>query len=60
MEAPSSPEDEPRKKRGAKTTFSFDSSGWMYCYHLGVARYLQMHVLPKLPANRVAFSGSSG
>jgi len=58
-----SSDDEPavqRGKRPAKTTFSFDSSGWMYVYHLGVAQYLQKHVLPTLPADRVAFSGSSG
>ena len=47
-------------RRGAKATFSFDSSGWMYVYHLGVAQYLQTHVLPSLDADRVAFSGSSG
>ncbi len=27
---------------------------------VGVAQYLQQHVLPKLPPDRVAFSGSSG
>ena len=43
-----------------KTTFSFDSSGWMYVYHLGAAQYLQQHVLPRLPEDRCAFSGSSG
>ena len=32
----------------------------MYVYHLGAAQYLQKHVLPLLPADRVAFSGSSG
>ena len=49
-----------RARQRSKTTFSFDSSGWMYVYHLGVAQYLQKHVLPTLPADRVAFSGSSG
>ena len=43
-----------------KTTFSFDSSGWLYVYHLGAARYLQQHILPHLPPESVAFSGSSG
>ena len=52
--------EQPLPKRGAKCTFSFDSSGWMYVYHLGVAQYLQQHVLPLLPPERVAFSGSSG
>jgi hypothetical protein len=47
-------------KRVAKCTFSFDSSGWLYVYHLGVAQYLQKHVLPLMPPDRVAFSGSSG
>ena len=44
----------------SRLTFSFDSSGWLYVYHLGVAHYLQRHVLPHLEAERVAFSGSSG
>ena len=43
-----------------KLTFSFDSAGWLYVYHLGAAQYLQRHVLPLLPPDSVAFSGSSG
>ena len=27
---------------------SFDSCGWLYLYQLGVARYLELHVLPQL------------
>ena len=54
------PEVRVPEKHPAKTTFSFDSSGWLYVYHLGVAQYLQKHILPKLPADRVACSGSSG
>ena len=38
----------------SRLTFSFDSSGWLYVYHLGVAHYLQRHVLPHLEAERVA------
>ena len=56
--APPEPAATPAKQR--KVTFSFDSSGWMYVYHFGAAQYLQKHVLPLLPADRVAFSGSSG
>lgn len=43
-----------------RLTFSFDSSGWLYMYHLGVAQYLQRHLLPYLSPDDVAFSGSSG
>lgn len=48
------------KSSTRKLTFSFDSSGWMYVYHLGAAQYLQQWILPQLPPERVAFSGSSG
>ena len=43
-----------------KAIFSFDSSGWMYIYHLGAARYLQKQILPRMQEDSVAFSGSSG
>lgn len=43
-----------------RLTFSFDSSGWLYLYHLGVAYYIQNELLPHLPDDRLAFSGSSG
>eukprot|EP00928_Gymnodinium_smaydae_P049293 TRINITY_DN33075_c0_g1_i1.p1 TRINITY_DN33075_c0_g1~~TRINITY_DN33075_c0_g1_i1.p1 ORF type:complete len:714 (+),score=62.25 TRINITY_DN33075_c0_g1_i1:199-2142(+) len=53
-----------------RVTFCFDSSGWLYCYHFGVAMWLAEHVLPKdLKAGDaesdkypkgVAFSGASG
>jgi len=43
-----------------RLTFSFDSSGWLYLYHLGVAYYIQKKLLPHLPDDRLAFSGSSG
>ena len=48
------------ERGGRLTTFSFDSSGWMYVYHFGAAQYLQQHILPHLPPDGVAFSGSSG
>ena len=32
----------------------------MYVYHFGAALYIQKHILPLLPKERVAFSGSSG
>ncbi len=57
MTMPMPPSSPPTSRR---LTFSFDSSGWLYLYHLGVAKYLQNHVLPRLPADNVAFSGSSG
>uniref|UniRef100_A0A7S2X7T1 PNPLA domain-containing protein n=1 Tax=Lotharella oceanica TaxID=641309 RepID=A0A7S2X7T1_9EUKA len=43
-----------------RLVFSFDSSGWFYVYHYGVAKYLQAHVLPHLQKEQTAFSGSSG
>ena len=38
---------------------SFDSCGWLYCYQLGAARYLEQQLLPGLGADGSAFSGSS-
>jgi len=52
-----------------KLTFCFDSSGWLYCYHFGVAHWIQEHMLSNIThANAttdafpksLAFSGSSG
>mmetsp|Transcript_41901 Transcript_41901/g.89950 ORF Transcript_41901/g.89950 Transcript_41901/m.89950 type:complete len:769 (+) Transcript_41901:188-2494(+) len=52
-----------------RVTFSFDSCGWLFVYHFGVAaflsEYLGLEVDPqnpdKLPASKhIAFSGSSG
>eukprot|EP00299_Pterocystis_sp_00344_P009922 c4322_g1_i1.p1 GENE.c4322_g1_i1~~c4322_g1_i1.p1 ORF type:complete len:463 (+),score=102.20 c4322_g1_i1:598-1986(+) len=40
--------------------FSFDSSGWGYVYHFGVAKYISDHVVPRYPSSKIAFSGSSG
>ncbi|CAE7694505.1 Elovl7 [Symbiodinium pilosum] len=53
-----------------KISIAFDSSGWLYCYHFGVAAWLREHLMPedlkpedadteKFP-NHLAFSGSSG
>lgn len=55
---------------GNRLTFCFDSCGWLYCYHFGVAKYIQEHLIPegldaadaetdKFPRG-LAFSGSSG
>eukprot|EP00927_Polykrikos_kofoidii_P029843 TRINITY_DN25733_c0_g1_i1.p1 TRINITY_DN25733_c0_g1~~TRINITY_DN25733_c0_g1_i1.p1 ORF type:complete len:1041 (-),score=88.12 TRINITY_DN25733_c0_g1_i1:1-3123(-) len=57
-------------QEGDRLTFRFDSSGWFYVYHFGVATWLREHILPenmspddavtdKYP-HGVAFSGSSG
>jgi len=53
-----------------KVTLCFDSCGWLYCYHFGVAQWIQEHMLPKdltcaeAETDRypqgLAFSGSSG
>eukprot|EP00300_Choanocystis_sp_HF-7_P042563 c9300_g1_i1.p1 GENE.c9300_g1_i1~~c9300_g1_i1.p1 ORF type:complete len:607 (+),score=87.90 c9300_g1_i1:22-1842(+) len=45
---------------GPRLVFSFDSSGWGYLYHFGVAKYLVRHVLPRFDRSQVAFSGASG
>jgi len=63
----SSRDDEAHLER---LTFRFDSSGWFYVYHFGVAAFLEDYIIPKnlseddycsskFPQN-VAFSGSSG
>ena len=43
-----------------RLTFSFDSSGWLYVYHLGAAHYIQTQLMPNLPEDELSFSGSSG
>jgi hypothetical protein len=47
-----------------RTWFSFASSGWLYVYQLGVAKYLQDHVVaggsPDTAAAEYGYSGSSG
>lgn len=61
---------EARESDAGRLTFRFDSSGWFYCYHFGVAHWLQEHILPeglnsedaasdKYPKD-LAFAGSSG
>eukprot|EP00928_Gymnodinium_smaydae_P081301 TRINITY_DN6484_c0_g1_i1.p1 TRINITY_DN6484_c0_g1~~TRINITY_DN6484_c0_g1_i1.p1 ORF type:complete len:759 (+),score=100.43 TRINITY_DN6484_c0_g1_i1:60-2336(+) len=51
-----------------RVCFSFDSSGWFYCYHFGVAAWVREHMIPedvspetvdKFPSE-LTFSGSSG
>lgn len=53
-----------------RMTFCFDSCGWLYCYHFGVAMWISEHMFPegltgadattsKYPKG-LAFSGSSG
>ncbi|CAE7450774.1 ELOVL7 [Symbiodinium natans] len=55
---------------GSKVSIAFDSSGWLFCYHFGVATWLREHLVPegmtaeeaesdKFP-NQLIFSGSSG
>ncbi len=44
---------------GAKFVFSFDASGWLMCYHYGVAAYLHDHFRGEFPPE-MAFSGASG
>eukprot|EP00928_Gymnodinium_smaydae_P036993 TRINITY_DN25751_c0_g1_i1.p1 TRINITY_DN25751_c0_g1~~TRINITY_DN25751_c0_g1_i1.p1 ORF type:complete len:719 (+),score=32.40 TRINITY_DN25751_c0_g1_i1:82-2238(+) len=40
--------------------FSFDSSGWCYFYHFGVAMWIQEHFTEEIAHGELAFSGSSG
>eukprot|EP00441_Pelagodinium_beii_P011972 CAMPEP_0197690132 /NCGR_PEP_ID=MMETSP1338-20131121/107911_1 /TAXON_ID=43686 ORGANISM="Pelagodinium beii, Strain RCC1491" /NCGR_SAMPLE_ID=MMETSP1338 /ASSEMBLY_ACC=CAM_ASM_000754 /LENGTH=589 /DNA_ID=CAMNT_0043272547 /DNA_START=239 /DNA_END=2008 /DNA_ORIENTATION=- len=60
----------PRGYGKEKVTICFDSSGWLYCYHFGVAKWIQEHMIPegitpeeaetdRFPKG-LAFSGSSG
>jgi len=59
-----------REGSGGRLTFRFDSSGWFYVYHFGVALWLEEHLLPRgvnpeLAGSErypkaLAFSGSSG
>lgn len=44
----------------AKLAFSFDSSGWCYFYHFGVAMWIQEHFAEEIQKGELAFSGSSG
>lgn len=37
-----------------------DSSGWLFLYHFGVAKYLQEEYLPREGLPPVAYSGASG
>ncbi|CAE8735467.1 unnamed protein product, partial [Polarella glacialis] len=59
-----------RRPPGPRLTFCFDSSGWFYVYHFGVAMWLKEHLMPEglttenatsesFPQG-LAFSGSSG
>jgi len=43
-----------------RIVFSFDSSGWLYIYHFGVALYIQQHIVPGCIQSSLAFSGASG
>jgi len=44
----------------AKLVFSFDSSGWCFLYHFGVAIWIQEHFQDEITRGAFAFSGSSG
>lgn len=55
-------------KRRERVIFSFDSAGWLYVYHFGVACWLQEHLTPGITQDNVnsgeypeglGFSGSS-
>eukprot|EP00929_Paragymnodinium_shiwhaense_P000262 TRINITY_DN100501_c0_g1_i1.p1 TRINITY_DN100501_c0_g1~~TRINITY_DN100501_c0_g1_i1.p1 ORF type:complete len:696 (-),score=105.25 TRINITY_DN100501_c0_g1_i1:155-2242(-) len=39
---------------------SFDSSGWCYLYHFGVALWIQEHFAAEIDRGEIQFSGSSG
>jgi len=43
-----------------RIVFSFDSSGWLFLYHFGVAKYLREEYLPREGLPPVAYSGASG
>mmetsp|Transcript_67228 Transcript_67228/g.161094 ORF Transcript_67228/g.161094 Transcript_67228/m.161094 type:complete len:1092 (-) Transcript_67228:129-3404(-) len=58
------------QEQNDRLNFRFDSSGWLYVYHFGVAIWIQEHLLPEDPSpelavsdrypKALAFSGSSG
>lgn len=60
----------PAREDAGRLTFRFDSSGWFYVYHFGVALWLEEHLLPEgltsadaateLYPKELAFAGSSG
>lgn len=41
------------------TSFSFDSCGWMYVFHLGVAKYIQRHIDLGAMRDSARFCGAS-
>jgi hypothetical protein len=43
-----------------RVVLSFDSSGWLYLYHFGVARYASERLLPRYGKESFAYSGASG
>lgn len=43
-----------------KLSFSFDSSGWCYFYHFGVALWIQENFKTEIARGDLQFSGSSG
>lgn len=46
-----------------RVVYSFDSSGWLYVYHFGVALWIEENLIPQNRENYpdgLAFSGSSG
>eukprot|EP00658_Telonema_sp_P-2_P065516 TRINITY_DN54737_c0_g1_i1.p1 TRINITY_DN54737_c0_g1~~TRINITY_DN54737_c0_g1_i1.p1 ORF type:complete len:638 (+),score=150.25 TRINITY_DN54737_c0_g1_i1:216-2129(+) len=49
----------PTGKHQARITVSFDSSGWLYLYHFGVAKFVEECMVPDMD-HQLAFSGSSG
>ncbi|KAJ1449553.1 acyl transferase/acyl hydrolase/lysophospholipase [Pelagophyceae sp. CCMP2097] len=53
-------EDTADSEESARLVFSFDSSGWLYVYHFGVAKYIEEHIVPVAGHDALAFSGSSG
>lgn len=59
-ETPKSESSEGEALSDAKVVFSFDSSGWCYFYHYGVAMWLQEHFPEEIGRGDFAFSGSSG
>lgn len=53
-------EETTQEEHPAKLAFSFDSSGWCYMYHFGVAMWIQEHFDEEITNGELAFSGSSG
>eukprot|EP00467_Chlorarachnion_reptans_P019163 CAMPEP_0114518732 /NCGR_PEP_ID=MMETSP0109-20121206/18602_1 /TAXON_ID=29199 /ORGANISM="Chlorarachnion reptans, Strain CCCM449" /LENGTH=656 /DNA_ID=CAMNT_0001699375 /DNA_START=77 /DNA_END=2048 /DNA_ORIENTATION=- len=60
LDRTASEEADKKSEERRRVVFSFDSSGWFYVYHFGVARFLKTNILDRLDKEQSGFSGASG